>query len=96
MDHSLRFTMRSAAYVQRDWPKQVDTKNVTKLVRAWTYHMDAGAHRDAGVPAGEVAAAAPGTSEAGDAVAGRGRGGRGGRGDPGAGGEKNGRFKDLE
>ena len=47
----------SAAYAQKDWPtaghdlagtrystlKQIDTKNVTKLVRVWTYHMNADA-----------------------------------------------------
>jgi quinoprotein glucose dehydrogenase len=75
---------------QTDWPtfghdlagsrystlKQIDTTNVTKLVRAWTYHMSAGA-----APAAAPAAPAAGSSEAGDAVeGGRGRGGRGGRG----------------
>src|SRR5262249_51082366 len=70
---------------QTDWPtfghdlggsryftlKQIDTANVTKLVRAWTYHMNAAAPQ----------APAAGSSEAGDAVqGGRGRGGRGGRG----------------
>jgi len=108
MEHSLRFTMRSAilvialtaassAFGQKDWPtfghdlagtrystlKQIDAQNVTRLVRAWTYHMNAGA-----TPAA-VAAPAPGSSDAGDAAAGgppggRGRGGRGGP--PGGGG----------
>ena len=73
-----------AGYSQADWPtfghdlagtrystlKQIDTKNVSRLVRAWTFHMDV-----AGAPAPERAA--PGSSAAGDAVAGRGRGGRG-------------------
>ena len=54
-------------------PKQIDTKNVTTLVRAWTYHMNAG------TPPAATAAPAPGSSEANDAVQGRGRG-RGGRG----------------
>src|SRR5580700_2624277 len=75
-----------AAYAQKDWPtfghdlagtrystlKQIDAKNVTRLVRAWTYHMTAGA------PAPVAVAPAPGSSDAGDAAAGgRGRGGRG-------------------
>src|SRR5579885_3072512 len=53
--------------------KQINTSNVAKLVRAWTYHMNSSG-------AGEAASApAPGSSEAGDAVqGGRGRGGRGG------------------
>ena len=73
----------SSAYAQTDWPtfghdlagtrystlKQIDTKNVNKLVRAWTYHMNAGEP-----PAAAEAAPAPGSSEAGDAAAG-GRGG---------------------
>src|SRR5436305_583524 len=79
-----------AAFGQTDWPtyghdlagtrystlKQIDAKNVTKLERAWTYHMSVAA------PAAPAAAApAAGSSEAGDAVeGGRGRGGRGGRG----------------
>src|SRR5947208_14259897 len=81
--------MAIAAQAQTDWPtfghdlggsrystlKQVDTKNVTKLVRAWTYHMSAAAS----APTAPTPAA--GSSEAGDAVeGGRGRGGRGGRG----------------
>jgi quinoprotein glucose dehydrogenase len=104
MEHSLRFTMRPAtlgaglaasspAHYQKDWPsfghdlagahystlKQIDAHNVTKLVRVWTYHMDAGT---------ALAAPAPGSSDAGDVLAGgpprdRGRGGRGG---PGIGG----------
>src|SRR5689334_16658455 len=77
---------------QTDWPtfghdlagtrystlKQIDTKNVTKLQRAWTYHMSVAA----------APAPAAGSSEAGDAVegGGRGRGGRGGRGGGGRGG----------
>jgi quinoprotein glucose dehydrogenase len=75
---------------QTDWPtfghdlagsrystlKQIDATNVTKLVRAWTYHLSAGA-----TPAAAASAPARGSSEAGDAVeGGRGRGGRGGRG----------------
>ena len=82
-----------AAWGQTDWPtfghdlagtrystlKQIDTKNVGKLVRAWTYHMSA----DAQAATPPVA----GSSEAGDAVeGGRGRGGRGGRGGGGRGG----------
>jgi len=73
-----------AGFSQTDWPafghdlagtrystlKQIDTRNVTRLVRAWTYHMEAG-----GAPAPERAA--PGSSAAGDAAKGRGRGGRG-------------------
>src|SRR3954471_23210268 len=74
-----------AACAQTDWPtfghdlagsrystlKQIDGKNVTKLVGAWTYHMSAASTH----------APAAGSSEAGDAVeGGRGRGGRGGRG----------------
>src|SRR6516165_7726060 len=77
--------LAGAAFAQTDWPtfghdpggsrystlKQVDTKNVTKLVRAWTYHMSAAA-----APAAEAPAPAAGSSEAGDAVeGGRGRGG---------------------
>jgi quinoprotein glucose dehydrogenase len=45
--------LAAAAFAQNDWPtfgqnpagtrystlKQIDAKNVTKLVRAWTYHM---------------------------------------------------------
>src|ERR1700687_4560123 len=84
-----------AAFGQNDWPtfghdlagtrystlKQVDTRNVTKLVRAWTYHMNSGALSTA------AGAPAPGSSDAGDAVAGgRGRGGRGGGGGGGGGG----------
>jgi quinoprotein glucose dehydrogenase len=86
----------TAAFAQKDWPtaghdlagtrystlKQIDTKNVTKLERVWTYHMNAGAPPPAAV------APAAGSSDAGDAVigppgGGRGRGGRGGRGGPG-------------
>src|SRR5437588_4293463 len=85
------------AFAQADWPtfghdlggtrystlKQVDGSNVTKLVRAWTYHMTVAAP-----PAAAVAAPAAGSSEAGDAVegGGRGRGSRGGRGGGGRGG----------
>lgn len=68
----------SAAYAQKDWPtaghdlagtrystlKQIDAKNVTKLERVWTYHMNADAP-----PPGATAPAA-GSSDAGDAVAG--------------------------
>src|SRR5215472_4196551 len=78
------------AQAQTDWPtfghdlagtrystlKQIDTTNVTKLTRAWTYHMSTGA-----APAAAPQAPAAGSSEAGDAVeGGRSRGGRGGRG----------------
>ena len=76
----------TAAFSQDDWPtfghdpganrystlKQIDTSNVTRLVRVWTYHMNSGAAppADAAPPEGnEVPGAAPG-----------GRGGRGGRG----------------
>jgi quinoprotein glucose dehydrogenase len=55
----IAFTAASTAYAQKDWPtfghdlagarystlKQIDTKNVTKLVRAWTYHMNAARRR---------------------------------------------------
>src|SRR5581483_2087936 len=62
--------------------KQIDTKNVTTLTRAWTYHMSA-----ASAPTAAPQAPAPGSSDAGDAVeGGRGRGGRGGRGGGGRGG----------
>src|SRR5690349_6954696 len=75
--------LAAAVYGQTDWPtfghdlagsrystlKQIDAKNVTKLTRAWTYHMSSTA----------APAPAAGSSEAGDAVqGGRGRGGRGG------------------
>src|SRR5512133_164286 len=88
--------LAGAALGQTDWPtfghdlggsrystlKQIDTKNVTKLQRAWTYHLSAGAPA---APAPQARAA--GSSEAGDAVqGGRGRGGRGGRGGFGGGG----------
>jgi quinoprotein glucose dehydrogenase len=67
------------AGAQTDWPtyghdlagtrysplKQIDATNVSKLVRAWTYHMN---------PGGTAAPAAAPTAAAG----GRGRGGRGG------------------
>lgn len=57
-----------ASKSQTDWPtfgrdlagtrysplKQIDTKNVTNLVRVWTYHMNGG------TPAPTVAAPAPG------------------------------------
>jgi quinoprotein glucose dehydrogenase len=80
--------LMSAAFAQTDWPtfghdpagtrystlKQIDTKNVTKLVRAWTYHMNAGA------PPPPAAAPVAGSSEAGDAAEGRGRGRGGGGG----------------
>src|SRR5947209_17186878 len=73
----------AVAFAQNDWPtygrdlagtrysplKQVDTGNVSKLVRAWTYHMSA-------------ASAAPDRQEEGnEAQGGRGRarGGGGGR-----------------
>src|SRR5947209_3308060 len=80
--------LAAAAFGQNDWPtfghdlggtrystlKQIDAKNVAKLVRAWTYHMTV-----EGAPV--AAAPAPGDSAAGDAAAGgRGRGGRGARG----------------
>jgi quinoprotein glucose dehydrogenase len=59
-----------------------DSKDFTKLVCVWTDYMDAGA------PPLAVATPTPGSSGAGDTVAGtatasRGRGGRGGRGAPG-------------
>src|ERR1035437_3827487 len=77
--------LAGAAFSQTDWPtfgndlagtrysplKQIDTKNVNKLVRAWTYHMNPGG-----------AAPAPATPPdagrgAGPEGGGRGRGGRG-------------------
>jgi len=76
----LAVAVSSLAFGQADWPtfghdlagtrystlKQINATNVTKLTRAWTYHMSAAP----GAPA------APGSSEAGDAVpGGRGRGG---------------------
>jgi quinoprotein glucose dehydrogenase len=83
--------LTAAAFGQNDWPtfghdlagtrystlKQIDTKNVNKLERAWTYHMNTAA------PPAAAASPAPGSSDAGDAAAGgraggRGRGGRGG------------------
>jgi quinoprotein glucose dehydrogenase len=74
--------LAATAFAQNDWPtygnnlagtrysplKQIDTRNVATLVRAWTYHMNPGG------TAGVAANAAP--AEAG----GRGRGGRGGGG----------------
>src|SRR5438552_11766149 len=77
----------ATAFGQNDWPtfghdlggsrystlKQIDAKNVTKLVRAWTYHMTV---ESAPVPAPP----APGDSAAGDAPSGRGRGRGGGGG----------------
>src|SRR5580693_9070681 len=88
--------LAASAFGQTDWPtfghdpagtrystlKQIDTKNVTTLVRAWTYHMNAGS------PPPVAAAPTPGSSEANDAVEGRGRG-RGGRGGRGGGGGAN-------
>src|SRR5580704_3425763 len=80
---------------QTDWPtfghdlagtrystlKQIDSTNVTKLVRVWTYHMNADA------PPRAAAVPAPGSSDAGDAVAGGPPVGRGrGRGPGGGGG----------
>jgi hypothetical protein len=67
------FFVVAIAQAQTDWPtfghdlagkrystlKQIDTKNVTTLVRAWTYHMNAGAPPPAAAPA-------PGSSEAND------------------------------
>src|SRR3982751_6904690 len=55
----------AAAFAQTDWPtygndlagtrysplKQIDTTNVTKLVRAWTYHMNPGTAAPAAAPA---------------------------------------------
>src|SRR5262249_33229021 len=88
---SIVLLVAAAAYGQTDWPtfghdpggarystlKQIDRSNVTKLVRAWTYHMSVAAPSAAAAPAA-------GSSEAGDAVeggrGGRGRGGRGGGG----------------
>src|SRR5690348_5155463 len=87
--------LSGAAYAQNDWPtfghdlggtrfstlKQIDTKNVTKLTRDWTYHMSA----TAAAPTSQAPAAR--SSEAADAVeGGRARGGRGGRGGGGRGG----------
>jgi len=78
--------LAAAAFGQTDWPtfghdlggsrystlKQIDSRNVTKLIRAWTYHMSVNA------PAVTPAAPTAGSSEAGDAPeGGRGRGGRG-------------------
>src|SRR6185295_17026015 len=71
--------LAGSVFAQTDWPtygndlagtrfsplKQIDTKNVGKLVRAWTYHMNPGG-------AATAVAAAP--------EGGRGRGGRGGGG----------------
>ena len=79
--------LAAAAFGQNDWPtfghdpggtrystlKQIDTKNVTKLVRAWTYHMSTQGAADAVLPA-------PGDSAVGDAPSGRGRGRGGGGG----------------
>jgi len=84
--------LAASAFGQNDWPtfghdpagtrystlKQIDAKNVTKLVRAWTYHMTV---EGAPVPA----APAAGDSAVGDAPGGRGRGGRAGRGGGGGG-----------
>src|SRR5438876_11396269 len=72
--------LAGAAAGQNDWPtfghdlagtrystlKQIDPTNVTKLVRAWTYHM---AVESAPAPAPP----APGDSAASDASSGRGR-----------------------
>jgi len=82
-----------AVYGQSDWPtfgrdpggtrysslKQIDAKNVSKLVRAWTYHMEVEGRAAPDAPA-------PGDSAAGDAPGGGGRGkGRGGGGGRGGG-----------
>lgn len=80
------------AYGQADWPtfghdlagtrystlKQIDTGNVTKLVRAWTYHMDAGAPAAVPAPLPPPAELHPGEVPAPPARGGRGRGGFGG------------------
>src|SRR5689334_13802916 len=72
--------LTTTAIAQTDWPtyghdpagtrysplKQIDTTNVNKLVRAWTYHMN---------PGGTTAAAPAAPAEG--AGGGRGRGGRG-------------------
>jgi len=82
----IALTAASAAFAQKDWPtfghdlagtrystlKQIDAKNVTRLVRAWAYHMNANA------PPPAAAAPAPGSSDAGDAAAGGPPGGVGG------------------
>ena len=39
--------------------KQIDTKNVTKLVRAWTFHMNVGGTAAAGLALGWPVAVAP-------------------------------------
>jgi glucose dehydrogenase len=89
----LAFAAASLAYAQKDWPtfghdlagtrystlKQIDASNVTRLARVWTYHMNAVA------PQSAVAAPSPGSSDAGDAVAGGPPGGRGRGGPPGGG-----------
>jgi quinoprotein glucose dehydrogenase len=89
----------SSAYAQKDSPtfghdlagtrhstfKQIDAKNVTKLVRVRTYHMDAGAPATVAAPPA-AGSSGPGYAMAGGAPAGRGRRGRGGRGRPGGGG----------
>src|SRR5438445_5482505 len=75
---ALGTVLAGGAFAQTDWPtfghdlagtrysplNQIDTRNVGKLVRAWTYHMN---------PGGTAPAATP-------AEGGRGRGGRGGGG----------------
>ena len=56
--------LAGAAFAQTDWPtyghdlagtrysplKQIDTKNVSNLVRAWTYHMNPGGTALAATP----------------------------------------------
>jgi quinoprotein glucose dehydrogenase len=79
--------LAAGAFGQNDWPtfghdpggtrystlKQIDTKNVTKLVRAWTYHMST-----QGAP--DAVLSAPGDSAVRGATSGRGRGRGGGGG----------------
>ena len=57
-----------AALAQNDWPtfghdlagtrysplKQIDTGNVSKLVRSWTYHMNPGEAAAPGILAGQA------------------------------------------
>ena len=64
--------LAGAAFAQTDWPtfgndlagtrysplKQIDTKNVSKLVRAWTYHMNPGGDAPAAAPARRLPRAA--------------------------------------
>jgi quinoprotein glucose dehydrogenase len=82
----LAAALAASAFGQSDWPtfghdpggtrystlKQIDTTNVKRLVRAWTYHMTVEGAAAPAVPA-------PDDSAVGDAPTGR-RGGRGGGG----------------